>query len=179
MLASRARAERGMAAPDFRGGVCGFAPRTECFRQSVAHPDDQIVRHLADFIAASNFAQEDPKGLSPTSSYATDGQANGNRGGMIGGAARRLRVDALKPPRLANPVRRRTSRSLAPDCLRLRSRRGTRGANPVRSVLALNKALHQSPRSSSSKIIADSSFSQSLRPFATLKLGYQVLDLDH
>ena len=96
------------------------------------------------------------KGLSPTSSYAT-GQANGNRGGMIGGAARRLRVDTLKPPRLANPVRRRTSRSLAPDCLRLRSRRGTRGANPVRSVLALNKALHQSPRSRSSNIIADSS----------------------
>ena len=163
----------------FAEGCAVLRPRTECFRQSVGP-----IRTINSF-GISRISSSPPispkktlKGLSPTSSYAT-GQANGNRGGMIGGAARRLRVDTLKPPRLANPVRRRTSRSLAPDCLRLRSRRGTRGANPVRSVLALNKALHQSPRSSSSKIIADSSFSQSLRPFATLKLGYQVLDLDH
>ena len=142
----------------FAEGCAVLRPRTECFRQSVGP-----IRTINSF-GISRISSPPPispkktlKGLSPTSSYATDGQANGNRGGMIGGAARRLRVDALKPPRPANPVRRRTSRSLAPDCLRLRSRRGTRGANPVRSVLALNKALHQSPRSSSSKIIADSS----------------------
>jgi len=57
-----------MAAPDCRGGVCGFAPAHGMPRGGVwAHPDDQLVRHLADFVAAYNFARrlKTLNGLSP------------------------------------------------------------------------------------------------------------------
>ena len=57
-----------MAVPDCRGGVCGFAPAHGMPRGSVwAHPDDQLVRHLADFVAAYNFARrlKTLNGLSP------------------------------------------------------------------------------------------------------------------
>jgi hypothetical protein len=49
-------------------GCAVLRPRTECLRRSVwAHPDDQLVRHLADFVAAYNFARrlKTLNGLSP------------------------------------------------------------------------------------------------------------------
>lgn len=49
-------------------GCAVLRPRTECLRRSVwAHPDDQLVPHLADFVAAYNFARrlKTLNGLSP------------------------------------------------------------------------------------------------------------------
>jgi hypothetical protein len=98
---------------------------------------------------------------------------------MVGRTARRLWSDALKPQRpqiqlvdehVDHPHRIVFSHVIVEEL-------GEQ--NALRSVLALNKTLHQSPRSSSSQIIADSAFSHSLRPIATSPVGRRSFDLNH
>jgi hypothetical protein len=70
-------------------------------------------------------------------------------------------------PAPANPVRRRTRRSLTPDCLRLRNRRGTREAKRLAFCARPQQSASSRTPTQSIRILTQPTFSHSLRPFAT------------